>query len=181
MCVVFNFPDFKFYILFPVIDAKLIGQGILLLEYLQCREKPATYTWDEWYDFANEQYKQHQVKLLEQQEKDEQARQARIEAQKKQAEQLSLNIAREFLPGLTIEAESTSVNESSVLPNIKQEPDSNTNRQSGKSDEGAGCEKPECSLQSDFDKAEQLSQATINFLKELTDLFMDKDVLLAMR
>ena len=158
-----------------------MGQRILPLEYLQCREKPAAYTWDEWYDFANEQYKQHQVKLLEQQEKDEKARQARIEAQKKQAEQLSLNIAREFLPGLAIEAESTSVNESSVLPNIKQEPDSNTNRQAGKSDEGAGREKPECSLQSDFDKAEQLSQATINFLKELTDLFMDKDVLLTMR
>ena len=121
------------------------------------------------------------MKLLEQQEKDEKACQARIEAQKKQAEHLSLNIAREFLPGLTIEAESTSVNESSVLPNIKQEPDSNTNRQAGKSDEGAGREKPECSLQSDFDKAEELSQATINFLKELTDLFMDKDVLLAMR
>ena len=64
-----------------------------------------------------------------------------------------------------------------MLPNIKQEPDSNTNRQAGKSDEGAGREKPECSLQSDFDKAEKLSQATINFLKELTDLFMDKDVL----
>ena len=121
------------------------------------------------------------MKLIEQQEKNEKAHQARIEAQKKQAEQLSLNIAREFLPGLTIEAESTSVNESSVLPNIKQEPDSNTNRQASKSDEGAGREKPECSLQSDFDKAEQLSQATINFLKELTDLFMDKDVLLTMR
>ena len=121
------------------------------------------------------------MKLIEQQEKNEKAHQARIEAQKKQAEQLSLNIAHEFLPGLTIEAESTSVNESSVLPNIKQEPDSNTNRQAGKSNEGAGREKPECSLQSDFDKAEQLSQATINFLKELTDLFMDKDVLLAMR
>ena len=145
------------------------------------QRKSAAYTWDEWYDFANKQYKQHQVKLIEQQEKNEKARQARIEAQKKQAEQLSLNIAREFLPGLTIEAESTSVNESSVLPNIKQEPDSNTNRQASKSDEGAGHEKPECSLQSDFDKAEQLSQATINFLKELTDLFMDKDVLLAMR
>ena len=76
---------FRFLILyfFPVIDAKLIGQHILPLEYLQCREKPAAFTWDEWYQFANEQYKQHQVKLLDQQEKDEQAHQARIEAQKK--------------------------------------------------------------------------------------------------
>ena len=70
-------------IFFPVIDAKPIGQHILPLEYLQCREKPAAYFWDEWYEFANEQYKQHQMKLLEQQEKDEQAHQARIEAQKK--------------------------------------------------------------------------------------------------
>ena len=121
------------------------------------------------------------MKLLDQQEKDEQACQARIQAQKKQAEQLSLNIAREFLPGLTIEAETSSVSESSVLPNIKQEPDSKTNTAAGKSDEGAGCEKREYSLQSEYDKAEQLSQATINFLKELTELFMDKDVLLAMR
>ena len=82
---------------------------------------------------------------------------------------------------LTIEAESSSVNESSVLPNIKQEPDSNTNTAAGKSDEGAGREKWEYSLQSEYDKAEQLSQATINFLKELTELFMDKDILLAMR
>ena len=72
-----------------------MGQRILPLEYLKRREKPAAYTWDQWYEFANKQYKQHHVKLLEQQEKDEKARQARIEAQKKQAEQLSLNIARE--------------------------------------------------------------------------------------
>ena len=85
------------------------------------------------------------------------------------------------MPGLAIEAEKSSVNESSVLPNIKQEPDSNTNSTPGKSDEGAGHEKRESSLQSEFDKAEQLSQATINFLKELTELFMDKDILLAMR
>ena len=37
----------------------------------------------EWYQFANEQYKQYQMKLLEQQEKDEKDCQARIEAQKK--------------------------------------------------------------------------------------------------
>ena len=80
LCSIFRI----FYsIFFPVIDAKPIGQHILPLEYLQCREKPAAFTWDEWYQFANEQNKQHQVKLLDQQEKDEQARQARIEAQKK--------------------------------------------------------------------------------------------------
>ena len=121
------------------------------------------------------------MKLLDQQEKDEQACQARIEAKKKQGEQLSLNIAHEFLPGLTIEAETSSVSESSVLQNIKQEPASKTNTTAGKSDEGAEHEKWEYSLQSEYDKAEQLSQATINFLKELTELFMDKDVLLAMR
>ena len=76
-----------------------------------------------------------------------------------------MNIAREFLPGLTIEAETSSVSESSVLPNIKQEPDSKTNTAAGKSDEGAGHEKWEYSLQSEYDKAEQLSQATINFLR----------------
>ena len=64
-----------------------------------------------------------------------------LKLKKKQAEQLSLNIAREFLPGLAIEAETSSVSESSVLPNIKQEPDSKTNTAAGKSDEGAGCEK----------------------------------------
>ena len=81
LCCV-QFSGFLILYIFPVIDAKPIGQCILPLEYLQCREKPATYTWDEWYQFTNEQYKQHQVKLLDQQEKDEQARQARIEAQK---------------------------------------------------------------------------------------------------
>ena len=86
-----QFSRFLILYFFLVIDAKPIGQGILPLEYLQRREKPAAYTWDEWYEFANEQYKQHQVKLLDQQEKDEQACQARIEAKKKQAEQLSLN------------------------------------------------------------------------------------------
>ena len=77
-----QFSRFLILYFFPVIDAKPIGQCILLLEYLQCKEKPATFTWNEWYQFANEQYKQHQVKLLDQQEKDEQAHQARIEAQK---------------------------------------------------------------------------------------------------
>ena len=138
--------------------------------------------WDEWYKFANEQYKQYQNnKLMEQQDKDEKECQARIEAQEKQAEQLSLNIAREFLPGLSIEAENSSVNETSVLPNIKQEPDFHTNMAPGKTDDSAGYEKRESSLQSEFNKAEQLSQATINFLKELTELFMDKDIFLAMR
>ena len=88
---------------------------------------------------------------------------------------MSLNLAREFLPGLEIETQHNSVDPTSVLPNIKKEPDSNANSAAGKSDKGAGHEKLECSLQSEFDKAEQLSQATINFLKELTDLFMDKD------
>ena len=63
----------------------------------------------------------------------------------------------EFLPGLTIEAETSSVSESSVLPNIKQEPDSKTNTAAGKSDEGAGREKRKNSLQSEYNKAEQLS------------------------
>ena len=49
-----------------------------------------------------------------------------------------MNIAQEFLPGLTIEAETSSVSESSVLQNIKQEPDSKTNTAAGKGDEGAG-------------------------------------------
>ena len=137
--------------------------------------------WDQWYQFANEQYKQYQKKLLEQQEKDEKESQSRIQPQKKQAEQLSLHIACEFLPGLTVDTEQTSVHESSVLLNIKKEPDSNANSAPGKSDQCTDYEKWESSLQSDFDKAEKLSQATINFLKELTELFMDKDVLLAMR
>ena len=77
-----QFSGFLILYFFPVIDAKPIGQHILPLEYLQRREKPATYTWDEWYEFTNKQYKQHQRKLLDQQEKDEQAHQARIEAQK---------------------------------------------------------------------------------------------------
>ena len=75
-----------------------------------------------------------------------------IRQELKLKKQLSLNIARDFLPGLTIEAESSSVNESSVLPNIRQEPDSNTNTAAGKSDEGAGREKREYSLQSEYDK-----------------------------
>ena len=54
-----QFSGFLILYFFPVIDAKPIGQRILPLEYLQHREKPATYTWDEWYEFANEQYKQH--------------------------------------------------------------------------------------------------------------------------
>ena len=80
----FSFVQFSAYLIqysFSVIDAKPIGERILLLEYLQHREKPDAYMWDEWYQFVNEQYKQHQMKLLEQQEKDEKARQARIEAQ----------------------------------------------------------------------------------------------------
>ena len=76
-----------------------------------------------------------------------------LKLKKKQAEQLSLNIAREFLPGLTIEVETSSVSESSVLPSIKQEPDSKTNTAAGKSDEGAGREKWENSLQSEYYKA----------------------------
>ena len=92
-----------------------------------------------------------------------------------------MHIAHEFLPGLAIETEHSSVHESSVLPNIKKEPHSNTNSTPAKSDQCTGYEKWESSLQSDFNKAEQLSQVTINFLKELTELFMDKDVLLTMR
>ena len=166
---------------FSVIDSKPIGQRVLPLEYLRRRQKPDAYSWDQWCQFVNQNYKQHQLTLLEKQEKDEKQRQARVEAQKKQAEQLSLNLAREFLPGLEIEPQNNSVDPTSVLPNIKKELDSNADSAAGKSDKGSGHEKPECSLQSEFYKAEQLSQATINFLKELTDLFMDKDVLLAMR
>ena len=105
----FHFVTFLIQYSFSVIDSKPIGQWVLPLEYLQQREKPDAYSWDQWCQFVNENYKQHQMKLLEKQEKDEKECQARVEAQKKQAEQLSLNLARKFLPGLEIEPQNNSV------------------------------------------------------------------------
>ena len=61
------------------------------------------------------------MKLLEKQEKDEKESQARIEAQKKQAKELSLNLAREFLPGLEKDPQHTSIEAASVVSNINKE------------------------------------------------------------
>ena len=61
------------------------------------------------------------MKLLEKQEKDEKECQARIEAQKKQAKELSLNLACEFLPGLEKDPQHTSIEAASVVSNINKE------------------------------------------------------------
>ena len=152
------------------------------MEYLQRREKPNHYTWEGWHTFANEQFMSSQKKLLT----EEKERDAQIKRDREMAEQMSYEMTKQFLPGIEIPAPKTVTDRNNTSGNdnmpknvhVKQEKPDKTLRNVEIPDV---TKEPVEREKSEFEKTVDLSKATVNFLQEVSDLVMDKDVLFALR
>ena len=156
------------------------------MEYLQRREKPDHYTWESWHSFANKQFKDSQNKAIEK----EKQIQAQIDRDRKIAEKLSFEMTRKFLPTLEVETE-TDINKKDTLgienpPKnvlVKQEKPDNfqTFRDQVQVPPDQSTPQTVQTEKSEFQKTVDLSNATVNFLKEVSELVTDPDVLVALR
>ena len=155
------------------------------MEYLQCREKPNHYTWEEWHIFANEKFMASQKKLIE----DEKQCEDQIKLDREMAERMSYDMTKKFLPGICVpepqketatHGNSTSGNNTcSNTVRVKQEQPDKTLRNI-EIPPVTRKEEPQ-NDKSDFEKTVDLSKATVNFLQEVSELVTDKDVLFALR
>ena len=164
---------------FSVINAKPIGERTLLMEYLKCFAKPEHHTWESWVQFSNEKYVAHQ-KTFVACKADEEARQKQIENDHIQAENLALQMSKDLLPDLDFDLLNQTLNSNT---SSKPEPTSTTSIKV-KSEPGLnimdrGVEAPSENGNSQIPQKEealQMAHAVCKFIKELSELMIDKDV-----
>ena len=164
---------------FSVINSKPIGERTLSMEYLKCHAKPDHHTWESWVQFSNEKYLAHQKDFLAR-KADEEAKQKQIENDHIQAENLALQMSKDLLPDLdfdflnqTLNSNSSSKPEptSTMSTKVKIEPGLNImERPVEVPSENGNCQ----ILQKE--EALQMADAICKFIKELSELMIDKDV-----
>ena len=158
------------------------------MEYLQCREKPNHYTWEGWYAFVNKQFMDSQKKSIENKKECD----AQIKRDREMAEKLTYEMTRKFLPGIEIPEpqtetdiqQKTTSGHENFAQKVKQEKLDNVQTYCDQID----VPPPDLSTQitvqtekSEFEKTVDLSNAMVNFLKEVSELVTDRDVLVALR
>ena len=164
---------------FSVINAKPIGERTLPMEYLKCRAKPDHHTWESWVQFSNEKYLAHQKDFLAC-KADEEARQKQIENDRIQAENLALQMSKDLLPDLDFDLLNQTLNSNT---SSKPEPTSTTTIkvkcEPGFNITDRGVEAPSENGKSEIpkkDEALHMADAICKFIKELSELMIDKDV-----
>ena len=169
---------------FSVINAKPIGERTLPMEYLKRFAKPEHHTWESWVQFSNEKYVAHQKTFLAH-KADEEARQKQIENDRIQAENLALQMSKDLLPDLdfdllnqTLNSNTSSKPEPTSTMSIKVKSEPGFNIMDG------GVEAPSENGNSQIPQKEealQMAHAICKFIKELSELMIDKDVQYALR
>ena len=135
----------------------------------------------------------HQTKLIAQNRREQEAR----DEQKRLADEMCMRLTEQFLPDLHIPDVSGTndivnppVTASSSEPPVKTVCDTKKVKTERDPDDSIAPKFDNKSSEetldefkklSDFDKTTELSKATVNFLKDVSDLVMDRDVLLALR
>ena len=149
------------------------------MEYIKRFAKPEHHTWESWVQFSNEKYVAHQKTFLAC-KADEEARQKQIENDRIQAENLALQMSKDLLPDLDFDLLNQTLNSNT---SSKPEPTSTTSIKV-KSEPGLnimdrGVEVPSENGNSQIlqkEEALQMADAVCKFIKELSELMMDKDV-----
>ena len=162
---------------FSVINAKPIGERTLPMEYLKRHAKLDHHTWESWVQFSDEKYLAHQKDFLAC-KAEEEARQKQIETDCIHAENLAL--LPDLLPDLDFDILNQTLNSNT---SSKPEPTSTTSIKV-KSEPGLnimdrGVEAPSENGNSQIpqkEKALQMTDAICKFIKELSELMIDKDV-----
>ena len=169
---------------FSVINAKPIGERTLPMEYLKRSAKPDHHTWESWVQFSNKKYLAHQKDFLAR-KADEEARQKQIENDRIQAENLALQMSKDLLPDLDFDLLNQTLNSntsskpeptSTMTIKVKCEPGFNIMDR--------GVEAPSENGKSEISKKDEalhMADAICKFIKELSELMIDKDVQYALR
>ena len=164
---------------FSVINAKPIGERTLPMEYLKRFAKPEHHTWESWVQFSNEKYVAHQKTFLAR-KADEEARQKKIENDHIQAENLALQMSKDLLPDLDFDLLNQTLNSNT---SSKPEPTSTTSikvkSEPGLNITDGGVKAPSENGNSQIpqkEEAMQMADAICKFIKELSELMIDKDV-----
>ena len=154
------------------------------MEYLKHGSKPDHHTWESWVQFSNEKYLARQKDFLVR-KADEEARQKQIENDRIQAENLALQMSKDLFPDLDFDLLNRTLNSNT---SSKPEPTSTTSIKV-KSEPGLnimdrGVEAPSENGKSEIPQKEealQMADAICKFIKELSELMIDKDVQYALR
>ena len=169
---------------FSVINAKPLGERTLLMEYLKRFTKPEHHTWESWVQFSNEKYVEHQ-KTFWARKAEEEARQKKIENDHIQAENLTLQMSKDLLPHLDFDLLNQTLNSNT---SSKPEPTSTTSikvkSEPGLNITDRGVKAPSEKGNSQIpqkEEAMQMADAVCKFIKELSELMIDKDVQYALR
>ena len=140
--------------------------------------KPDTYTWEEWFKFANQQFMHSQKISIEEQQKKEALRKQQVENDRKLAVQLAQEMAKNLLPDLNLDFGSeTKVDEPVGLASVKTEPGVDTVVPDTHNEQ----KKEKTPIDENKEKILELTEETKRFIYNLSDLFADKDVLLGLK
>ena len=144
------------------------------LEYLQRRTKPSHLTWEQWYQFANEKFTEKQKKELEQQKL--------VAQQQEDQEKMALALTMDFFDSqnldFTIDSKN-GVGTSSMVETLERENEKKVENATS-STNGALARKVE--FEHDMiNKSVELSKEIQSCIREIADLFLDPDVIFAMR
>ena len=149
------------------------------MEYLKCHAKPDHHTWESWVQFSNEKYLAHQKDFLTR-KAEEEARQKQIETDHITAESLALQMSKDLLPDLDFDILNQTLNSNT---SSKPEPTSTTSikvkSEPGLNTTDRGVEAPSENGNSQIPQKEealQMADAICKFIKELSELMINKDV-----
>ena len=197
ICTVFqinyHFPDIKS---FP------LGECRLPMEYLQRRDKPELYTWDEWFEYSNKEFVQSQISLKQQEEEAAILKQKQKEKDAQLAQQLCRDMTKNLLPSVSTFGDTSKKDtQQKVVPKpvspvkIKTEPrlkcpeeNKNKNGVTSKkvvqSTNGSFSMKVKPDIVAKEKQSEEqilkLADAVKTFVQELSDMFHDERVVAAM-
>ena len=153
------------------------------MEYLKRRPKPDHHTWESWVQFSNEKYLAHQRDILAR-KAEEDAKQKQIENDRIQAENLALQMSKDLLPDIDFDLLNQTLNSnnsskpeptSTTSTKIKIEPGLHTDRAVEAPSENGNSQIPQ------KEEALQMADAVCKFIKELSELMIDKHVQYVLR
>ena len=168
------------------------------MEYLQWMPKPEHYTWDEWYEFSNDQFLKSQAEIIKQEEEAEKRKQKQMEDEAKLAKELCTKMTQSLLPVPIHSKDISSKNsqDNFSLSKVKTEPglvpattktntknsDAPNSKISANGNEANSKASDVCSEEKNSQKKiTELGLLVKSFMTEMSDMLMDEDVLFAIR
>ena len=166
------------------------------MEYLQQMPKPEHYTWDEWYEFSNDQFLKSQAEIIKHEEEAAKRKQKQMEDEAKLAKDLCTKMMQSLLPvpNQSKDISSKNLQDYFSLSKVKTEPglvpattktnmknfDAPNSKISANGNEANSKMSDVCSEEKNSQKQiTELGSLAKSFVTEMSDMLMDEDVLFA--